>query len=210
MHKLELCEKSVSCHYLVTSTCPLLALIPGRDVVVTDPRSKKKSHYRNGVRFDCRCCKKRDASANDDPHKCYPTGPSSTDCGSKRRYTTTIQKSGRKKKLTLRKIVRHKSAVAHKLMRTTSPDPATRNAGSPILAEQTGELGVGNQRDVVVSSSTSENSASLLGNTQDASSDAPPLETEPPETVVDARSKLTSLKRPLITTTTPFSQCWRR
>ena len=90
-----------------------------------------------------------------------------------------------KKKLTLRKVVRHKSAVAHKLM--PSPDPATRNAGSPILAEQTGELGVGNQRDVVVSASNSENSASLLGNTQDASSDAPPLETEPHETVVDAK-----------------------
>ena len=82
---------------------------------------------------------------------------------------------------------RHKSAAAHKLMRTTSPDPATRNAGSPILAEQTGELGVGNQPDVVVSSSDSENSASLLGNTQDASSDAPPLETEPHETAVDAK-----------------------
>ena len=92
-----------------------------------------------------------------------------------------------KKKLTLRKVVRHKSAAAHKLMRTTSPDPATRNAGSPILAEQTGELGTGNQRDVVVSSSDSENSASLLGNTQGASSDAPPLETEPHETVVDAK-----------------------
>lgn len=92
-----------------------------------------------------------------------------------------------KKKLTLRKVVRHKSAAAHKLMRTTSADPATRYAGSPILAEQTGELGVGNQRDVVVSSSDSENSASLLGNTQDASSDAPPLETEPHEAVVDAK-----------------------
>ena len=46
---------------------------------------------------------------------------------------------------------------------------------------------MGNQRDVVVSSSDSENSASLLGNTQDASSDAPPLETEPHETVVDAK-----------------------
>jgi hypothetical protein len=39
----------------------------------------------------------------------------------------------------------------------------------------------------LVSSSDSENSASLLGNTQDASSDAPPLETEPHETVVDAK-----------------------
>ena len=90
-----------------------------------------------------------------------------------------------KKKLTLRKVFGHKSAVTHKLMRTTSPDPASRNAGSPILTEQTGELDVGNQRDVVVSSSDSENSAGLLGNTQDASSDAPPLETEP-QTAVDA------------------------
>ena len=132
-----------------------------------------------------RCRKQRDASANDDPHKCYPTGPSSTDCGSKRRYTTTIQSLAEKKKLTLRKVFGHKSAVTHKLMRTTSPDPASRNAGSPILTEQTGELDVGNQRDVVVSSSDFENSAGLLGNTQDASSDAPPLETEP-QTAVDA------------------------
>jgi len=116
-------------------------------------------------------------------NRTVPTSPNK----SRASGTTTIQKSGRKKKLTLRKVVRHKSAAAHKLMRTTSPDPATRNAGSPILAEQTGELGVGNQRDVVVSSSDSENSASLLGNTQDASSDAPPLETEPHETVVDAK-----------------------
>ena len=94
-------------------------------------------------------------------------------------------------------------------MRMMSPDPASRNAGSPILAEQTGELDVGNQRDVVVSSSDSENSAGLLGNTQDASSDAPPLETEPHETAVDAK-KAYIKKRSLITTTTPFSQCWRR
>ena len=67
--------------------------------------------------------------------------------------TRPRSKSLAEKKLTLRKVVRHKSAVAHKLMRTTSPDPASRNAGSPISAEQTGELGVGNQRDVGVSSS---------------------------------------------------------
>jgi hypothetical protein len=154
---------------------------------VTHPRSKINLIIATAFGLTAAVANSRDASANDDSHKCYPTGPSSTDCGSKRRYTTTIQKSGRKKKLTLRKVVRHKSAAAHKLMRTTSPDPATRNAGSPILAEQTGELGMGNQRDVVVSSSDSENSASLLGNTQDASSDAPPLETEPHETVVDAK-----------------------
>ena len=91
-----------------------------------------------------------------------------------------------KKKQTLRKVVRHKSAVAHKLVRTMPPDPATRNAGPPILAERTGELGVASQRDVVVSSSNSENSARLLGNSQDASLDAPTVETEPHETVVDA------------------------
>ena len=67
--------------------------------------------------------------------------------------TRPRSKSLAEKKLTLRKVVRHKSAVAHKLIRTTSPDPASRNAGSPISAEQTGELDGGNQRDVVVSSS---------------------------------------------------------
>src|SRR5580693_360242 len=95
--KLELREKSVRLPLSRHFHLPLIGSDSrerrGRD----SSAQQNKCHYRNGVWFDCRCRKQRNASANDNPYKCYPTGPSSTDCGSKRRYTTTIQKSGRKK-----------------------------------------------------------------------------------------------------------------
>ena len=114
-----------------------------------------------------------------------------------------------KKKLTLRKVVRHKSAAAHKLMRTTSPDPATRNADSPIWPRKPENLA----REISGTWSSRHQTlktALVCSETRRMHHQTPRPWKLSRTRRWSMRSKLTSLKRPPITTTTPFSQCWRR